>query len=102
MLSGIGPKENLIENNIADSPMVGQNLKNHSFVPIFMYADVPEELTEGDKAFNAINYIYNREVSLSYGDLISDAVALYSTEANPTRAICHKPYIDYLKKYNDI
>lgn len=87
MLSGIGPATHLKEHNIpciVDSPMVGQNLRDHSFVPIFIHADGPEPPSKADAAYSVIDYLYNRKGTLAHGDMISNAVAFYSTESNAT------------------
>ena len=91
MLSGVGPAKHLKEHDIpciVDSPMVGQNLKDHNFVPIFMFADVPEQPSEVDTYRSIIDYLADRQGSLSFSNLLTDAIALYSTESNPTYANC--------------
>ena len=92
MLSGVGPAEHLEEHGIpviVDSPMVGQNLNDHSCFTIFVMADAPaEQPDEADSYLNYMNYLAKRQGSLAYSDFISHAVALYSTEADPTYANC--------------
>lgn len=92
MLSGVGPAKHLQEHGIPvllDSPMVGQNLNDHSCFTIFTFADLPEqEHTEADSYLNFINYLAHRKGPLSTSDFITHAVALYSTEENPTYSNC--------------
>ncbi|KAJ8728014.1 hypothetical protein PYW08_016399 [Mythimna loreyi] len=92
MLSGVGPAKHLQEHGIPvilDSPMVGQNLNDHSTFTIFTFADLPIDTpSESDAHLNFINYLANRHGPLSTSDFITSAIALYSTENNPTHANC--------------
>ncbi|KAJ8730229.1 hypothetical protein PYW07_017267 [Mythimna separata] len=92
MLSGVGPAKHLQEHDIPvilDSPMVGQNLNDHSCFTIFTFADLPEQpSSEAEPYLNFINYLANRQGPLSTSDFIAHAIALYSTEENPTYANC--------------
>ncbi|XP_021183262.3 ecdysone oxidase [Helicoverpa armigera] len=91
MLSGIGPAEHLEANNITtivNSPMVGQNLKDHNFVPVFIFADVPDQPKESDTFLSVLSYLADRQGSLAFSNLLSDAIALFSTEKNPKYANC--------------
>ncbi|XP_022830925.1 glucose dehydrogenase [FAD, quinone]-like [Spodoptera litura] len=86
MLSGIGPKEHLLSKEIpvvVDSPMVGQNLQDHLFIPIFIFCNETGEQSVADQQFDAIRYIYNRTGYLSHNVAI-DALAFYSDNTNAT------------------
>ncbi|KAH9631956.1 hypothetical protein HF086_000293 [Spodoptera exigua] len=86
MLSGIGPKDHLISKDIpvvVDSPMVGKNLQDHLFIPIFIFCDETGEQSIADQQFDAIRYIYNRTGYLSHNIAI-DALAFYSEYPNAT------------------
>ncbi|PZC86308.1 hypothetical protein B5X24_HaOG211469 [Helicoverpa armigera] len=84
MLSGIGPKKHLVDKSIEpilDSPMVGQNLHDHTTVIIPVFADEPEDSDEATKYFETIRYLYDRQGYLGrhvYGDI----TAFYSEKRN--------------------
>ncbi|XP_047024159.1 ecdysone oxidase-like [Helicoverpa zea] len=84
MLSGIGPKKHLADKNIEpilDSPMVGQNLHDHTTVMIPVFADEPEKSDDATKYFETIRYLYDRQGYLGrhvYGDI----TAFYSERRN--------------------
>ncbi|KAI5635663.1 GMC oxidoreductase domain-containing protein [Phthorimaea operculella] len=75
MLSGIGPKQHLHENNIpciADLPAVGQNLKDHLSIPVPIYVNKnPEDEQEAQKHFEAIKYLFNKTGALAAGPVES-------------------------------
>lgn len=82
MLSGIGPEEHLTEKNIKtviDSPMVGQNLHDHTVVPILIIADEPEPVDEATKNFEALRYIYDRHGYLA-AHSYNEVGAFYSAD----------------------
>ncbi|KAH9631957.1 hypothetical protein HF086_000294 [Spodoptera exigua] len=86
MLSGIGPKEHLLSKEIpvvVDSPMVGQNLQDHIFVPIFIFCDETGEQSLADQQFDAIRYLHDRTGYLSHNFVI-DALAFYSENSDMT------------------
>ncbi|XP_022831029.1 uncharacterized protein LOC111359662 [Spodoptera litura] len=86
MLSGIGPKEHLLSKEIpvvVDSPMVGQNLQDHIFLPVFIFCDETGEQSAADHQFDAIRYLYNRTGYLSHNFVI-DTVAFYSETSDVT------------------
>lgn len=82
MLSGIGPEEHLRSKNISclvDSPMVGQNLQDHLFVPITVYGDGPEKETTKEYHRDVVNYIFDRTGSLAESSMLTDITAFYSS-----------------------
>ncbi|XP_075973094.1 ecdysone oxidase-like [Anticarsia gemmatalis] len=69
MLSGIGPREHLTNQSIdtiVHSPMVGQNLHDHTQIPVTIYANKFEEEDPAARHFEVIKYLYERKGYLSY------------------------------------
>ncbi|KAH9642151.1 hypothetical protein HF086_007461 [Spodoptera exigua] len=86
MLSGIGPKEHLLSNDITclvDSPMVGQNLQDHLLVPITVYGNGPEKPTTKETYRDVINYLLDRSGRLAESTKFTDVTAFYSTKNQP-------------------
>lgn len=86
MLSGIGPKKHLEENNIPtvlDSPMVGQNLHDHTNIPTLVFADEPEKMDETTKDMESLRYLYDRKGYLAYHSY-QDLTAFYSADPEAT------------------
>lgn len=86
MLSGIGPREHLLSKNISckiNLSNVGQNLQDHSYIPIPIYGDKPG--VENPKAyqFEVIKYMYNKSGLLAQNSL-SDITAFYSRDTKMT------------------
>ncbi|KAJ8728006.1 hypothetical protein PYW08_016391 [Mythimna loreyi] len=84
MLSGIGPKEHLSAKNIEtiiDSPMVGQNLHDHTMVPILIFADKPEAPDQATKSFESLRYLYDRQGYLS-AESYDDVTGFYSAKSD--------------------
>ncbi|XP_037872865.2 ecdysone oxidase-like [Bombyx mori] len=84
MLSGIGETEHLKSLNIHPKvhlPMVGQNLQDHSCVPIFVYGNEPGEEDAIKQKFEQILYLYNRTGYLAQ-TRISDVLAFYALDKN--------------------
>ncbi|XP_069358836.1 ecdysone oxidase-like [Maniola hyperantus] len=80
MLSGIGPEEELISHNIpikVNLPAVGQNLQDHAYVPIPIYADVPGPENEGEKTFEILKYVYDKTGYLAH-EFIMNLAAFFS------------------------
>ncbi|KAI5651961.1 GMC oxidoreductase domain-containing protein [Phthorimaea operculella] len=84
MLSGIGPK-NILETFdipcIIDSPAVGQNLQDHTVIPITIYGDEPKEVNPSKEYFDTVKYLFNRTGHLAHISL-TDIVAFYSSQEN--------------------
>ncbi|CAH1645648.1 unnamed protein product [Spodoptera littoralis] len=86
MLSGVGPKKHLEEINIptvVDSPMVGQNLHDHTSIPTLIFADEPEAMDETTKDMESIKYLYDRKGYLAYHPY-QDLTAFYSADPDST------------------
>ncbi|KAF9420964.1 hypothetical protein HW555_002947 [Spodoptera exigua] len=86
MLSGIGPKKHLEEKNISivlDSPMVGQNLHDHTNIPTLIFADEPEVMDKATKDLESVRYLYDRKGYLAYHSY-QDLTAFYSADPNST------------------
>lgn len=86
MLSGIGPQDHLKSHNIdviADSPAVGQNLRDHIIVPVTVYADQPGFEDVAETNLEVIQYLYNRTGYLAHNSIF-DVAAFYSLEKNAT------------------
>ncbi|KAJ8730241.1 hypothetical protein PYW07_017279 [Mythimna separata] len=86
MLSGVGPRKHLAEKNIKtvlDSPMVGQNLHDHTMVPILIFADKPEGPDQATKSFESIRYLYDSQGYLSSVNY-HDVSGFYSANPNAT------------------
>ncbi|CAG9786283.1 unnamed protein product [Diatraea saccharalis] len=63
MLSGIGPRKHLESKNIpclVDSSAVGQNLQDHIKIPVLVYGNNSNSLSEMQKNYEAIKYLYDR------------------------------------------
>ncbi|CAH0579128.1 unnamed protein product [Chrysodeixis includens] len=85
MLSGVGPAKHLREvgiTPIVDSPNVGQNLQDHAVVPVFIFADEPNESSLPNTYLNYMNYLVSREGALAHSDIGTDASAFYTTDEN--------------------
>lgn len=107
MLSGIGPKAHLAAKNIetvVDSPMVGQNLHDHTRIPITIFADGTEEQDIATKYFEELRYLYDRHGYLSHHSH-SDVTAFYSAESNASypdfqvNTIFYKKNADTVKSF---
>ncbi|XP_075973275.1 ecdysone oxidase-like [Anticarsia gemmatalis] len=82
MLSGVGPEQHLRSKAIptlVDSPMVGQNLRDHFLLPTTIYTDEPNEETEADMQFEVIQYFYNRTGYLAQ-NIVYDILAFFSLD----------------------
>lgn len=86
LLSGVGPKQHLSSKNISvivDSPLVGQNLQDHSIIPIVIYGDEPGEQNQAEQQFDAMRYLYNRSGYLAQINA-ADILAFFNDNPNAT------------------
>ncbi|XP_047995562.1 ecdysone oxidase-like [Leguminivora glycinivorella] len=82
MLSGVGPRNHLISKGIeclVDSPLVGQNLQDHIYVPVTIFGRHPEDEVP---IFNEIQYQTFEYIKKNKGilatNIIQNVLSLYS------------------------
>ncbi|KAJ8728003.1 hypothetical protein PYW08_016388 [Mythimna loreyi] len=86
LLSGIGPEKHLTEKNIKtviNLPMVGQNLHDHTQVPILLFADKPVKPDQATKSFESLRYLYDRQGYLASANY-HDVAGFYSKDPKAT------------------
>ncbi|CAH0719497.1 unnamed protein product, partial [Brenthis ino] len=84
MLSGIGPNEHLVSQNIPckiNLPAVGKNLQDHNYIPILIYGDEPGEEKQEAQMFEVAKYMYNKSGYLAHNSF-SDITSFYSRNEN--------------------